>query len=209
MTTLTLYDNPLSGHAHRPRCLLALLDVEYERVIVDLAAGEHKSPGFLAINPLGQVPALVHGELKLRDSTAILVYLAKAFDPDRRWLPSDPGAAAMVQSWLAVSTKEVYEGPCAARLNKLFAAPFDHPTAVSKTETLLGGLFEPHLEDRDWLVGDAPTIADVANYGYIAAAHEGGIDIGPWPAVTRWIQRLESIERFEPMPAAADILGSR
>lgn len=203
----TLYDNPLSGHAHRPRALLKLLEVPYETVVVDLAGGDHKRDGFLELNPLGQVPVFTDDDIVLRESTAILVYLAKAYDQSGHWLPVDPALAAAVQSWLAISTKELYFGPCAARISKLFAAPFDHGQAVASAHTLFESLFEPHLSQREWLVGDGPTIADIANYSYIAAAHEGEIDIGAYPHLQAWVRRVEGLNRFEKMPAAADILG--
>ena len=215
MTQRTFYDAMLSGHAHRPRAMLALLDVPHERVVMNLAAGEHKRPEFLHLNPLGQVPVFVDGlnadgteaaaPLVLRDSTAILVYLATVFDPERRWLPTDPARAAQVQAWLATSSHDVFDGPCAARLNLLFGAPFDHARAVARAHALFTNLFEPHLTTHDWLVGDAPTIADVANYGYIAAAHEGGIALDDYPHLRAWLARLESVERFVPMPRAADV----
>ncbi len=208
MSNITLFDNPLSGHAHRPRALLKLLGLEFKTVIIDFASGEHKGAEYLAINPLGQLPALTDGkDVTLRDSTAILVYLALKYDTNRTWLPVDPAAAAEVQAWLATSTKEVYDGPCAARLSKLFGAPFDHAAAVAKADTLFKTLFEPRLAENDWLVGNSPTIADISNYGYIAAAHEGEIDINQYPHTAAWIKRLESLDHFEAIPKAADILG--
>lgn len=205
---ITLYDNPLSGHAHRPRALLKLLGVDYDETIVNLPKGEHKSPDFLKLNPLGQIPVLTDGDLVLRDSTAILVYIASKFDDARTWLPTNPELAAQVQQWLAVSTKEIYLGPCAARISKLFGAPFDHGQAVEKANALFATIFEPHLADRDWLAGDGPTIADIANYGYIAAAHEGEIDLAPYPHTSAWLARLEALPGFVPMPKAADILAA-
>ena len=209
MSDITLYDHPLSGHAHRPRALLKLLGLDYKTVIVDLPAGEHKRPEFLKMSPLGQIPVLTDGnDVTLRDSTAILIYLARAYDTQNKWLPNDPALAAQVQSWLATGTKEVFDGPCAARLSKLFGAPFDHAAAVSKADVLFKTLFEPRLANHDWLVGDGPTLADISNYGYIAAAHEGGIDISQYPNTARWLKRLETLEGFEKIPKAADILGA-
>jgi glutathione S-transferase len=74
---MKLYHFPLSGHAHRARLFLSLLDLPHEVIDVDLANGEHKSPAFLAINPFGQVPVLEDDGVYISDSNAILVYLAK------------------------------------------------------------------------------------------------------------------------------------
>ncbi|MEP4050931.1 MAG: glutathione S-transferase [Litorimonas sp.] len=207
MPSIKLYDNPLSGHAHRPRALLKLLNVEYETVFVDFAKGDHKQPNFLKINPLGQVPAFVDEDVALRDSTSILMYLALTYDPTQQWFPIEPALAAQVQEWLAISTKEIYTGPCAARLVKLFGASFDYDDALKKTEQLFTTLFEPHLTGHDWLVGDKPSIADIANYGYVAAAHEGGIDLNTYPNIEAWVKRLEALEGFEAIPKAANVLG--
>ena len=75
---ITLHGSALSGNTHKVRNMLGLLGLDYELAPVDLAAGEHKSEAFLALNPLGQIPLLIDGETTLRDSGAILVYLAES-----------------------------------------------------------------------------------------------------------------------------------
>jgi len=209
MSDIKLYYNPLSGHAHRPWAMLQLLGLEFEEIVIDFFKGEHKDPEFLKLNSLGQVPVLVDGDTVLRDSTAALVYLAKMFDPVHRWLPTGPVAAAQVQQWLATSTRDVWEGPGIARMIKIFNVPQDHDAAVAKTDILFNGLFEPRLADHDWLVGDHPTIADVSNYGYIAAVNEGDIDLSTYPNTAAWVARLETFPQFAKMPAAAPCLPKR
>lgn len=206
MSNIQLYFNPLSGHAHRPWAMLKLLDIDFEEIVLDFFTGEHKNPEFLKLNPLGQVPVLVDGDAVLRDSTAALVYLALKYDTERVWLPSDPVAAATVQQWLAVSTKEVFEGPGTARMVKIFGAPRDWDEAVKKTDELFNSLFETRLAEHDWLVGDQPTIADVSNYGYIAAVTEGDVDLSAYPNTAAWVARLEAFSGFTKMPAAAPYL---
>jgi len=204
---MKLFESPISGHAHRARAFLHLLGVPFESVVVDLREGEHRKPEFLALNPLGQIPVLVDGETVVRDSTAILVYLALSHDPERTWLPRDPALAAGVQSWLSISSRELWAGPSSARLVKLFGAKIDHERAVSTTGAVLGSLFEPHLAGQDWLVGTGPSIADVACYSYIRVAPEGGISLEPYPHLRAWLDRLEALPGFVPMPAA-DLLGA-
>lgn len=206
MSTIKLYFNPLSGHAHRPWAMLKLLNIEFEEVVLDFFKGEHKAAEFLTLNPLGQLPVLVDGDTVLRDSTAALVYLALRYDPSRQWLPADPALAAQVQQWLAISTREVFEGPGTARMIKIFNAPRDYDEAVKKTDHLFTSLFEPRLKDNDWLVGDHPTIADVSNYGYIAAVIEGGVDLKAYPNTYAWVKRIEDYPNFTSMPPAAPYL---
>ena len=78
---------PKSGHAHRAVVFAKLAGIAHEAVFVDLAAGAHKTPEFLAMNPNGQVPVLEDGETVIADSNAILVYLARKYAPD--WMPGD------------------------------------------------------------------------------------------------------------------------
>ncbi len=189
-----------SGHAHRALVFAKLAGIAHEVVPVDLVAGAHKSPEFLAMNPNGQVPVLEHGEVVVSDSNAILVYLARAFAPD--WMPSTPVEEANIQRWLTLAAGEIAFGTCAARLITVFGAPLDPDFAAATAEKALQKL-EQGLEGRDWLVGDRPTIADVATYSYTAHAPEGNISLEPYPNVRAWIARFEALPGFEAMPATA------
>src|SRR5439155_15536458 len=100
---ILLHRYALSGHAHRAELLLSLLGLPFEKIEVDLARGEQKTPQFLALNPFGQVPVIEDGEVVVADSNAILTYLALRYDPSGRWLPRDPLGAAKVQRWLSVA----------------------------------------------------------------------------------------------------------
>jgi glutathione S-transferase len=121
---LRLYDVTLSGHSHRARLFMSLLDLPYELVAVDLAGGANKTPEFLALNPFGQVPMLDDDGTIVADSNAILIYLATRYD-DGQWLPRDAVGAADVQRWLSVAAGPVKNGPCDARLITLFGAPLE------------------------------------------------------------------------------------
>lgn len=204
---MKLYIHPASGHAHRATAMIDLLNIDCEIIILDLLTGEHQQPEFLKLNPLGQVPTLVDGDVVIRDSTAILTYLALKFDSERTWLPEDPILAAHVQSWLATSVKEIFEGPCGARITKFFGYPMDYDTTVEKTHSLIKTLFEPHLGQNEWLVGDAPTIADIANYGYLAMVEEAGVSIADYPNLRAWIARVETLNGFKKMIPLAQLMG--
>ena len=100
---ITLYDFPLSGHCHRVRLFLSLIGLEYQRIELDLLNGEHKQKPYIDINPLGLVPSLIDDDFVLRDSNAILVYLAKKYAPD--WYSDDvQTASAIQQSSLAMKS---------------------------------------------------------------------------------------------------------
>ena len=199
---ITLYDLPLSGHAHRVRLLLSILNLPYTKVTVNMIEGEHKTESFLKLNPLGQVPVLKDDDLVLRDSTAMLVYLATKYDGHRCWLPEAPKLAAQIQQWLATSVKELALGPAVARSANVFGREVNYEEAVERSCRLLSSLYEPHLEVNSWLVGEHATIADLANYSYIAVADEGGLDMQSYPNIRAWLSRVEALEGFEAMPRA-------
>ena len=193
-----LYDFHLSGNAHKVRNQLSLLAVEHERQTVDLVAGEQRDPTFLALNPFGKLPVLVDGDVVLRDSAAILVYLGRKYGRGE-WLPVDAEGEARVQEWLAISTDEVANGPGFARLISVFGAEGDLAAAQQRSHALLER-FEQHLATRTFLAGCHPTIADIANYTYLALAPDGGVSLDAYPAVRAWLERLEKLPGFEPAP---------
>ncbi|SBO43369.1 glutathione S-transferase family protein [Cyanobium sp. NIES-981] len=205
---LQLHGHPLSGNSYKVRLLLELLQVPYTWVEVDLLAGEHRQPPFLALNPFGQVPVLVDDTaqppLVLADAQAILWWLASRFGHGR-WLPADLLGQTQVVRWLSTAAGEVRQGPESARLHHVFKAtaiPIER--AHQKAAFILGQL-ERHLAASPWLVGDAPTIADVAVFPYVALAPEGGIDLAPYPAVGAWIARIRALPGFVPMRGMAPV----
>jgi glutathione S-transferase len=193
---MKLYHHPLSGHAHRARLFLSLVEAPHELIEVDLKAGGHNTPAFLAMNPFGQVPVLDDDGVIVSDSNAILVYVAKRLGRSD-WLPEDPRAAAAVQRWLSVAAGELAYGPAAARLITVFGATFNPEEVIARAHTLLGRL-EAHLDGRDWLAAERPTVADVAVYSYLARAPEGNVDLSGYPRVEAFLRRIEGLPGFVP-----------
>lgn len=196
---IRLYGFSLSGHSHRVELFLSLLGLPHERIEVDLAAGAHKQPAFLAMNAFGQVPVIRDGGVTLADSNAILVYLASKYAEDR-WLPRDPANAAAVQRWLSVAAGPLAFGPAAARRAVVFKSPLCPDDAVARANELFA-VMEGELEKSSFLAGDRPTIADIANYTYTAHAPEGNISLAPYPHVRAWLARIEALPGFVPMAA--------
>ncbi len=195
---IRIHSFPLSGHAHRVLLFASLASIPHEVVPVDLATGAHKQPDFLALNPAGQVPVVEDGESVITDSNAILVYLARKYAP--AYLPSDPLLEAQVQKFLTMAAGEIAFGPAAARLITVFNAPLDAQFAQATAAKGLAKL-DWHLEGRDFLVGDRPSIADVAIYSYTAHAPEGNVSLTPFPNVRRLLANIESLPGFVAMPA--------
>jgi glutathione S-transferase len=198
-TPIRLYTTLLSGHGHRVRLFLSMLDLPFEIVSVDLAAGEHRQPGYLKLNPFGQVPTIVDGDTVLFDSNAILVYLAKRYG-DPSWLPDDPQGAAAVQRWLSLAAGPIAFGPCTARLVHVFKRDFDLERAQEIAQALLP-LLDAELAHKPFAAGNHVTIADIAAHTYIAHAPEGGVSLEPWPHLRAWLERVAALPGFVPMPS--------
>ena len=204
-TPIKLYRHPLSGHCHRVELMLSLLDLPYETVDLDMANGAHKASEFLAVSPLGQVPVIEDNGTTLCDSNAIITYLANRYNDGYEWYPKSPTETAEVQRWLSVAAGEIAYGPCAVRLVKVFGAALDYSVAAQKAQTILA-VMEATLSQRQFLAGDAISLADIAGYSYIAHVPEGGISLAPYPAIRAWLARIEAQPRFvgmtrSPVPA--------
>jgi glutathione S-transferase len=194
---IKLYRFALSGHCHRVELMLALLRLPYTLIDLDFLKGAHKTPEFLAMNSFGQLPIIQDGAETIADSNAILVYLASRYGDDS-WLPREPVRAAAVQRWLSVAAGQVAFGPAAARLVTLLNAPFQPQEVIGRAHTLFA-VMEQELQGAEFLTGTTPTIADIANYTYIALAPEGNVSLAGYPQVRAWLQRVEQLPGFVPM----------
>jgi len=195
---MKLYDLTLSGNCYKVRLFAALAGIEIDIVPVDFLGGEHKREPLIGLNPWGELPVLVDGEVVLRDSQAILVYLANRCAPTG-WCPAEPEALAQVMQWLSTAANEVQNGPASARLIDKFGYAIDKADTLRRSARILP-LLEAHLSKRDWLALARPTIADCAVMPYVALAPEGGVSLEPYPHIRRWIERIKGLPGFVPMP---------
>jgi glutathione S-transferase len=197
---IKLYEFAASGNCHKVRLLLSLLDIPYESIMVNGSAREHKSAEYLAMNPLGQVPVLVDDDVVLRDSQAILVYLARQYGAEQAdfWLPTTPAALAQVVAWLATTANEVTRGPNALRLHHKWGRAINLSEAETITAQLLT-MLNQHLAQSAWLATAHITIADVAIYPYIALATEGKVDLHAYPAIVAWVKQIQSLRAYVSM----------
>ena len=193
---MKLYDLELSGNCYKVRLFLSLLDIDYELVPVDFMGKQHKSPEFLKLNPLGQIPVLEDGDLVLRDSQAILVYLAKKYGGED-WFPTDAVGIGIVTQWLSTAANEIARGPADARVGTKFGFGIDVIAAQKKAQPILN-LIEQHLNKskNHWLALNRPTIADIACFPYIALAPEGGISLENYPAINKWCNQIKKLPNF-------------
>jgi glutathione S-transferase len=189
---MRLHDYPGSCNCYKVRLLLAQLGIACERVPVDIFAGATLTPEFARRNPARTVPVLELGDGRvLPESAAILTYLAEG----TRYLPGDAFARAEVIRWLVYEQTDVIPAIAGLRFRLLTGrlAP-DDPDALQR-RALAGEvlrLLEGHLDGRQFLVGGAYSIADIAVYGYTHRAHEAGIDLAPYAHVRAWLARVEA-----------------
>ena len=195
---IELFEFELSGNCHKVRLLLSLLGLDYQSHLLKGAEREQKSEEYLALNPFGLVPVLKDGGIVIRDSQAILVYLARTYG-NSDLFPDNPAQAAQVVAWLSTAANEVARGPNDLRLHYKFGRKIDTESASAVTENLLSVL-NRRLENHEWLATKAMTIADIAVYPYIALANEGKVDLTPFKHVESWLERIENLPGFVAMP---------
>lgn len=186
-----VYGDALSGNCYKVRLLLALLDLPYEWVHVDILAGQTRTPEFLARNPGGRIPLLeIEEGVHLPESNAILAYLADG----THLLPGERLPRAQVLQWLFFEQYSHEPNIAVARyIIRYLGRPQTHEVALqAKTAPGYAALavMETHLSEREFFVGGRYTIADIALYAYTHVAHEGGFDLGRFPAVTDWLERV-------------------
>lgn len=190
---MKFYGAQISGNAYKVRILLALLDVPHEKVLIDLAKREHKTPEYLRFNPRGEVPVLEDAGVVLWDSGACLVYIARKFGGDL-WLPVEPAAMAEVMQWLSLAASEIQFGLQYARRGLMqgrwTAGTLEQGHAIGRTAL---DAIEQRLERHDWLALGRPTIADVACFPYVETAPESGIELAAFPRINAWLARCKAL----------------
>jgi glutathione S-transferase len=199
---MRLYNSQLSGNCWKVRQLLALLEVPYERIEVDVIDRSNRPELLGGKNPALRVPTLeLDGGEHLAESNAILWYLADGTE----YLPADPLARARVLQWMFFEQYEVEPNLAVARFWIAILGERDQHAAELEGKWRGGNraleALEGHLDGREWLVGDAFSIADVSLYAYVHVAGEGGFDLGPYPAVGAWIERLAARPGYVPLDA--------
>ena len=199
MTDLTLYSMPSSGNSYKVRLLLALLDRPYTHIACEDATAETakaKADGHL---PFGKLPTLhLDDGTKLAESGAILWYLAQGSE----FLPGDPLAQSQILAWMFFEQNRL-EGVIAVRASLLCYPSRAAEAAPERLAALLDAghelmqIVDEHLAENAWLVGDAPTIADIALYGYIhSSGTRGGYDMDRFGHINAWCQRIAGLPGY-------------
>jgi glutathione S-transferase len=208
---LTFFDYGPSANCLKVRVLLRQLGIEHERVNVDIFAGASRTDEYLAVNPAGRTPALLLPDgTPLAESNAILLYLAEGSP----LLPDDRGDRGRVQQWLFFEQNLLEPNVGTARFWRLTGRATQRPEVFEQRVEAGNAALEVlnrGLADREFLVNDQYTVADIALYAYTHAAGEGSFDLAEYPAIGPWLARVEATDGFandlEPYPANAQLAG--
>ncbi|HXZ85930.1 MAG TPA: glutathione S-transferase family protein [Myxococcota bacterium] len=189
---LTLYDFLPSGNGYKVRLLLHQLRRPFELVLLDVFKKETRTPEFLAKNPNGRIPCLrLDDGTHLWESDAILFYLAEGTP----FLPEDRLQRAQVLQWMFFEqySHEPYIAVVRA-WHEFGLLEQNRPQLAAKMEGGYAalGVMEGHLAKRSFFVGERYSIADIALYAYTHVADEGEFDLGPYPAVRAWLERVRT-----------------
>lgn len=208
MTTIThagaepleLIDTKLSGNGWKVRLMAGYLNIPLKRTSLSIVDGDLEDENFALINPVRQVPVLRTREGRwLSESPAILWYLSERSE----FLPASHAGQAEVLQWLTFEqTQHMYyfaQPRLWIALRKTMA--LDDPQASAWRQSGLKALrvMQSHLTKHAYLVGERPSLADVALYPYTSMASEGGYDMEPYPAVNAWLERMRLLPGYTPL----------
>ncbi len=194
---MVVYGDLQSGNCLKVKLVLSFLGIEHQWIHVNILENETKTPEFLTINPNGKIPAVVLGNgSTLCESNAILGYFAEGTE----LLPNDRYNKAKVYEWLFFEQYSHEPYIAVARfIQKYQGMP---QSRVDEFNSLQAGgnkalaLMDAQLSKTAFLVGDRPTIADIALYAYTHVADEGGFNLSHYPNVQRWIGNIAAIDGY-------------
>ena len=188
---MRIYGDSISGNCLKVRWVAEYLGRSFDWIETDILKGESRTLEFLALNPAGQVPLVILDDGRpLAQSNAIILHLAEGSD----LVPTDAYDRARMLEWMFWEQYSHEPYVAVARFQVRYAGK-----PVSELERRLvergkGALqrLEDGLGLSPFLVGEAVSLADVALVAYTRVAHEGGFDLGDYPAVAAWVKRVEA-----------------
>jgi glutathione S-transferase len=189
---LRVYGDVFSGNCYKIKLLLNQLNLKHEWVHVDLLKKETQTAEFLAKNPNGKVPLMeLANRVFLAESNAIIHYLADSTP----LLPHGKFQHAQVLQWMFFEqySHEPYIATSRFIIKSLGRPADKEELLQSKVAPGYKALdvMEKHLSTHAFFVADRYTIADIALYAYTHVAHEGDFDLGNYPKIRTWLQRVK------------------
>jgi len=188
---MRLYEFPPT-RSIRVRWTLEELGVDFESVTVNLIAGDHRRPEFLALNPAAKIPVLVDGDVVLSESVATVMYLADKY-PEQGLLPSSLAARGQAYRWLLFAATEL-EQPLwrIARHTNLYPEEQRLPAdvAIAGREFVeMAAVLARHMEGREFIVGDHAGVVDFVTAYTLDWANEARL-LGDYPGLCAYVERM-------------------
>lgn len=198
----------------KPLIFLHEAEIPYEMVPISFARKEQKAPDYLELNPNGRIPTIVdrgNDDFAVFESGAILWYLAEKYG---RFLSEDPKERSQTLQWLMFQMGGI--GPMMGqamyfqRIAKPNGdeVPYAIDRYVNESRRLLEVL-DKRLDGRDWLVGDAMSIADIATYPWARSYPWATVGVEGLDNLQAWFDRMDAMPRVqdalqlpEPRPSA-------
>lgn len=193
--TTTLYGLHLSAPTYKVALMLTLCGENYRYRHIDLFKGAHKDPGFAAVSRYSQVPALAYDGMTLCQSNVILQYLASTTG---KFAGQNEKDRLQILEWQFWETDRLHPAVGRTRAFVRFSQP--DPAVATYFRAAAGDalkVLDGHLSGRQYLVGSKPTIADIACFGTLAHAEEGNIDLGAFPSIAAWRNRIRQVPGYK------------
>jgi glutathione S-transferase len=197
---MLLYDSDISGNCYKVRLLLAHLGLEYDRYPLDVVDRSNRQAVLGELNPALRVPTLVLDDGRaLGESGAILWY----FGDGTEYVPTDPFDRAKVPQWMFFEQYSHEPNVALARFWLMKGSPVDPETLAERQRLgyLAFDAMEAHLAGHEYLAAERYSIADIALYAYTHVADEGGFDMGEYPAINAWLDRIAAQPGHVPITA--------
>lgn len=189
---MLIYGDSISGNCLKVKWVADHLGLAYDWIETDILKSESRTQAFLAMNPAGQVPAVILDDGRaLAQSNAIIIHLAEGSD----LIPADPYLRAKMLEWMFWEQYSHEPYVAVARFQvRYLGKPVSELEArlVERGESALQRLQDGLADGQAFLLGDALSLADVALVAYTRVAHEGGFDLERYPAVRDWVKRVEA-----------------
>jgi glutathione S-transferase len=197
---MKIYGDAKSGNCYKVQLVCSVLDIDHEWIDVDILAGDTRTDEFLQKNPNGKIPLLeIEEGVALAESNAIINFLA-AGTP---LYPSDPLSQARVLQWQFFEQYSHEPYIAVARfINKYLGQPEERKEEYASKQA--GGhkalqVMEQQLSITPYIAAQSITAADISLFAYTHVAHEGGFELGGYPAVQAWLDRVASQPGFKKM----------
>ena len=202
---MEIIDYPLSERSYPLRLLMAQLNIENQTIIAEeLISKQNISRNILKISPLGDYPILIDGDKTVWSSTACLIYIASKYDKENNWYPQAPEILAQIHEWLFIATELSYTiGNL--RNHEIFLQEENDISLKKKSAYNLLKKFETQLwknslNEKNWLIGNTPTIADLVCFSHIIFSDQATISLMDFPHIKKWLKRIHNLPKFIEIP---------